>query len=622
MALRQCGVDTRSHNRAGDYYIGIMYLNGLGVPQDVKKAKLLFHDAAISGNANAQYELANLFVQEKKWGSALLWYKKSVSAHPSSLLKMAEISKILFLSSNKPSYRISYVSFLNQAREKSIYGADVLLATDYLTGFGVPIDKEKSYRLFKSYLTNYDHDKKPQISLSRNVSYLSLAQMNYGILLYDYKRDYSLSLKMLLKGYKTAQSCYLIAKMYQLGLGTEQDLKLSLSWYKVAASKKSASSTQWMARALFAMSDFYQNGLAVKESQSKFLSLITTASRLGNLKATEKLASMYETGGYLQKDEGKAMRLYYLARNMGSKVAREKIKQYEIKKKKLFETPCSRAYSRIIINTANRRRSKKSEYADMMRICHQGARQGNAEDIHTMGKIYYFGRGVKRDIKKALKYWSSSADKGNPNGIYYLALIYYKGVCPTCIYKNPGSFVVLPNYSLAVKLMKQYVSNKHSTDKRKARFFNFLGYLYSSGDVPISLYKSYDFYRQSADLNNALGLYNLATIYYGGRPFLKRDIKKAINLYEKSARAGSRDSYAVLCSIYSSRVSALDHKKAFIACTKGADLGFKESMYQLGRLYHYGLGTSKNKVMARFWYAKSASLGDKKSMMQLKMLGE
>ena len=65
MALRQCGVDTRSHNRAGDYYIGMMYLNGLGVPQDVKKAKLLFQDAAVSGNANAQYELATLFVREK-----------------------------------------------------------------------------------------------------------------------------------------------------------------------------------------------------------------------------------------------------------------------------------------------------------------------------------------------------------------------------------------------------------------------------------------------------------------------------------------------------------------------------------------------------------------------------
>ena len=103
---------------------------------------------------------------------------------------------------------------------------------------------------------------------------------------------------------------------------------------------------------------------------------------------------------------------------------------------------------------------------------------------------------------------------------------------------------------------------------------------------------------------------------------MKRDVKKAINLYEKSARAGGRDSYEVLCSIYSRRVSALDHKKAFIACTKGADLGFKESMYQLGRLYHYGLGTSKNEVMARFWYDKSASLGDKKSIIQLKMLGK
>ena len=65
---------------------------------------------------------------------------------------------------------------------------------------------------------------------------------------------------------------------------------------------------------------------------------------------------MYETGGYLQKDEGKDIRLYYLAKSMGSKVAREKIKQHEIKKKKLFKTPCSRAYSRIIINIANIRR--------------------------------------------------------------------------------------------------------------------------------------------------------------------------------------------------------------------------------------------------------------------------
>jgi len=65
-------------NFVAQYNLGIMYANGLGVPQDVEKAAHWFHKAAKSGDARAQYNLGNLYSQghgvPKNLSRAAHWY--------------------------------------------------------------------------------------------------------------------------------------------------------------------------------------------------------------------------------------------------------------------------------------------------------------------------------------------------------------------------------------------------------------------------------------------------------------------------------------------------------------------------------------------------------------------
>ena len=52
----------------------------------------------------------------------------------------------------------------------------------------------------------------------------------------------------------------------------------------------------------------------------------------------------------------------------------------------------------------------------------------NPDEIFRHGYCYENGIGVKKDAKKALKYYQKSADMNNSNGIYYVGHCYYLGI--------------------------------------------------------------------------------------------------------------------------------------------------------------------------------------------------
>lgn len=62
-------------------YIGLMYLNGLGVPKDADKAAAAFQEAAAKGDITGQYWLGYLYEHglgvAQNWAEALKWYRIS-----------------------------------------------------------------------------------------------------------------------------------------------------------------------------------------------------------------------------------------------------------------------------------------------------------------------------------------------------------------------------------------------------------------------------------------------------------------------------------------------------------------------------------------------------------------
>lgn len=50
--------------------------------------------------------------------------------------------------------------------------------------------------------------------------------------------------------------------------------------------------------------------------------------------------------------------------------------------------------------------------------------QGEVESLYMVGTMYYYGQGVSRDEEKARAFWTKSADGGDADAQYNLAMLY------------------------------------------------------------------------------------------------------------------------------------------------------------------------------------------------------
>ena len=65
----------------------------------------------------------------------------------------------------------------------------------------------------------------------------------------------------------------------------------------------------------------------------------------------------------------------------------------------------------------------QDQVKDLLRL----AEQGNGKAQYVLGAIYYAGKGVKKDYKKAVKWTRLAAEQGNSKGQYNLGTLYLNG---------------------------------------------------------------------------------------------------------------------------------------------------------------------------------------------------
>lgn len=86
-------VEAKSGNSQAQYYLGMMYDNGKGVPQGYKEAVKWYRLAAEQGNMEAQYSLGNMYHNGKGvpqvYKEALKWYRLAAEqGHADAQLKI------------------------------------------------------------------------------------------------------------------------------------------------------------------------------------------------------------------------------------------------------------------------------------------------------------------------------------------------------------------------------------------------------------------------------------------------------------------------------------------------------------------------------------------------------
>lgn len=119
-----------------------------------------------------------------------------------------------------------------------------------------------------------------------------------------------------------AAAMYEVGRMYELGRGTEPDMKKAVQWYERALNKG-----QNNARAHLGV--LYYEGTGVNRDLKKAVGLLQPAAQAGNPTAQFYLGRMYEQGEGLRHDPNQAMYWYKQAANGGNYLAVARLKALE-----------------------------------------------------------------------------------------------------------------------------------------------------------------------------------------------------------------------------------------------------------------------------------------------------
>ena len=457
----------------------------------------------------------------------------------------------------------------------------------------------------------------------------------------DEKKAAQLYEKAANQGYKEAQ--FQIGQMYEEGRGVERNEKKAIEVYANLVNKgwfgvkreclgrlekmtqKQSEEEDWTqlitnADAQYKLGEIYEEGREVEKNEKKAIELYEKAANQGNPKAQYKLGKMYEEGRGVKKDAKKAAELYEKAANQEYDYAQFQIGQMyeEGRGVERNEKKAIQVYAHLInkryfvwfevygkcLERLEKMPQKECEEGDWTQLitnafaqcelgkkylCGRGvvkdekkaaelyekaANQGNIYAQYELGKMYEEGRGVEKNEKKAIKLYEKAANQGNTGAHIQLGQMYEEGRGAE---KNEK------------KAIEKYVSliNKGRSSKR---------YKESLERLKKMLQKESEEEDWIQILTDAYAQIQLGQMYLEGRG-VKKDEKKAAQLYEKAANQANKEAQFQLAQIYEKgRGVDKDENKAAQLYEKAANQGNRDALYCLGRMVYQGTGVQKEET--------------------------
>ena len=139
------------------------------------------------------------------------------------------------------------------------------------------------------------------------------------------------------------------------------------------------------------------------------------------------------------------------------------------------------------------------------------------------------------------------------------------------------------------------------------RAMNNLGILYHEAGGKMNDSLAEYWFSQSANAGDARGICNLGMCYEDGIA-VTRNVKKALELYRKSAAAGYKSAITQLGILYEKGAEDIprNYDSSMYWYLKGSNLGDSMATQYVGLLYENGHGVAQNYNMAMKWYLLAA----------------
>lgn len=223
------------------------------------------------------------------------------------------------------------------------------------------------------------------------------------------------------------------------------------------------------------------------------------------------------------------------------------------------------------------------------------AKTGDSMAQYNLGQMYYKGISTKKNIQKAIKWITKSADQNNKYGLINLARFYEYG---------DG---VLLDINKAIKLLEQASCQNLS----KAQFY--LGRIYMYKNPP-DFTLALKYYQQAANQNHSGAQYYVAVFYKTGKCVTK-NYKKAVHWLTLAANQGLNSAKIKLAEMYMRGIYVeQNYYKAFELLNSsiyddGTDNYYDNiAMSELALMYKYGNGVKKDISKAIHLHLKSKNL--------------
>ncbi len=548
--------------RAG-YNLGLIYLEGNGVPADYEKAVTLLRDAAFKGNDHAQYVLASIY--EHGYHDAA----GEVVIKPDAAQAMA-------------------MYYLASANDYGLaqYRLAEMLVREKNTDMTVAGTQKRNQTIKQLY----------QGAVASGVGEAALPLAFFNAMDAD-KQKQALAFEEAKKAANTGNpiAALLLGLFYDRGLVTEPNREEALEWYQKASvnpvgafilgtylsegkdiSKDTEKGKALLQQAADAGFSYANLNLAVMKQQEKqaFLPELEKALALGNSTAGLLLGDYYLSLGNDEKQMQQARDIYQHFAEKGDKNGQVKLAY-------MFEQGLGGTTD--LVNAEKWYRA--------------AAEQGQVVAQYLLGQLYQLGRiGNQPDYAEAKKWYSSAQSNYAPAAIA-LGFVYD---------------TVDDNYQQAL------VSYQHAADQHDPIGQFDLGLIYEEGKGrPVDFEKAKELYQQAADNGHSKAMVQLAGLYFNGS-LGSRDESEALVWYKKAAELGDRDALYELGLLSETGVAMpLDFSEAIRYYQQASDKGNAKAMLALARIYQYGLGVPKDNQRAEAMYKELAKLGNAYAQYQL-----
>ncbi len=345
---------------------------------------------------------------------------------------------------------------------------------------------------------------------------------------------------------------FVLARIYEQGQGLHADINKAEQWLRQSAASGNAGAQFHLAELLL-----HRNKLQLLQQAA---ALYLKAARQGQMQAAARIGAMYATGQGVARNRIEAV--HWL--------------------KQAAEADQGPAQTNLAILLASEQQDKQAVI-----WLRKAARSGEADAQNNLAVMLALGRGVKQDMRAALK-WLQQAATADALAQYNLGLLYVRG---TGILQHEQSAA-------------DWLEKAQAGGNVQARLL--LGLLYDLGrGVIANAETAKHWYGLAADAGNADAIYNLAALYYR-----KGDFNKALEWFGRAASAGDMEAQTIVASMYQQGQGVdPDMHKAVQWYQQAAGHGYAPAQFNLANLYRKGDGVEQQDKTAFSWYFKAARQG-------------